>query len=101
MNAELAAWGMSGFSSVRAIRIANRARRALEMNHLCPLITHSSPSRYARVWMRVGSDPATSGSVIAKHDPRTVPSHSGLRYFSFCSSVPQCSRVCMLPSSGA
>ena len=29
------------------------------------------------------------------------PSHSGRRYFSFCSSVAQCSSVCMLPSSGA
>ncbi len=37
---------------------------------------------------------------MAKHD-HAVPSHSGRRYFSFCSSVPQCSSVCMLPSSGA
>ena len=50
--------------------------------------------------MSVGSEPATSGSVIAKHDD-AAPSHSGFRYFSFCSSVPQCSSVCMLPSSGA
>ena len=52
------------------------------------------------VWISVGSEPATSGSVIAKHD-QVVPSHNGRRYFSFCSSVPQCSNVCMLPSSGA
>ena len=64
--------GTSG--SVRAIRMANWARRALEMNHLCPLITHSSPSFSARVWMSVGSEPATSGSVMAKHD-MAVPSH--------------------------
>ena len=70
------------------------------MNHLWPLITHSSPSWYALVWISVGSEPATSGSVIAKHDA-VVPSHSGFRYFSFCSSVAQCSSVCMLPSSGA
>ena len=50
--------------------------------------------------MSVGSEPATSGSVMAKHD-RAVPSHSGRRYLSFCSGVPQCSRVCWLPSSGA
>ena len=34
MNAVLAACGSSGSSSVRAMRIANVARRALEMNHL-------------------------------------------------------------------
>ena len=82
------------------MRIANRARCALLMNHLWPLITHSSPSWYAHVLMSVGSEPATSGSVIAKHDALT-PSHNGFRYFCFCSSVPQCNSVCMLPSSGA
>ena len=40
--------------------------------------------------MSVGSEPATSGSVMAKQE-RAVPSHSGRRYFSFCSGVPQCS----------
>jgi hypothetical protein len=35
------------------------------MNHFRPLITQSSPSRTAEVWMSVGSDPATSGSVSA------------------------------------
>ena len=50
--------------------------------------------------MSVGSLPATSGSVMAKHE-RAVPSHSGRRYFSFWASVPQCRRVCWLPSSGA
>ena len=44
MNAVLAAWGSSGSSSVRAMRMAKLARWALEMNHLWPLITHSSPS---------------------------------------------------------
>ena len=99
-NAVLAAWGISGFSSVRHTRMANFARWALEMNHLWPLMTHSSPSGYADVWMSVGSDPATSGSVMAKHD-HVVPSHSGRRYFSFWASVAQWSSVCMLPSSGA
>jgi len=87
-------------SSVLAMRMANLAPFAAEMNHLCPLMTHSSPSGTAWVRMRVGSEPATSGSVMAKHDDET-PSQSGRRYFSFCSSVAQCSRVCMLPSSGA
>jgi hypothetical protein len=44
MNAEFAACGSSGSSSVRAMRMAKLARWALEMNHLCPLMTHSSPS---------------------------------------------------------
>ena len=100
MKAVLAACGRSGLSSVRHTRMANLARRALEMNHLWPLATHSSPSCTAVVLMSVGSLPATSGSVIAKQ-LIAVPSHSGLRYFSFCSGVPQCSSVCMLPSSGA
>ena len=78
MNAVVAAWGTSGSSSVRAKRIAKRAPRAPLMNHLCPLITHSLPSGTARVRMRVGSEPATSGSVMAKHD-RMVPSHIGVR----------------------
>ncbi len=86
--------------SVLAMRMAKLARRALEMNHLWPLITHSSPSWTASVRMSVGSEPATSGSVMAKQDIWT-PSSSGRRYFSFCASSAQCSRVCMLPSSGA
>ena len=48
----------------------------------------------------VGSEPATSGSVIAKHD-RTRPSTDGRRYFSCCSGVAWCSSVCWFPSSGA
>jgi hypothetical protein len=50
--------------------------------------------------MSVGSDPATSGSVMAKQ-LMAEPSQRGRRYFSFCSSVAQLSSVCMLPSSGA
>jgi hypothetical protein len=34
MKAVLAAWGISGSSSVRAMRMANRAPLAPEMNHL-------------------------------------------------------------------
>ncbi len=45
MNAVFAACGRSGSSSVRAMRMAKLARWALEMNHLWPLSTHSSPSR--------------------------------------------------------
>ena len=36
------------------------------VNHFRPLMIHSSPSRTAVVWSWVGSDEATSGSVIAK-----------------------------------
>src|SRR5205809_386965 len=100
MKAELRACGGSASGLVRAMRIANAAPRAPEMNHLCPLTTQSSPSCTAVVWISVGSEPATSGSVIAKHE-RCTPSHNGRRYFSFCSGVAQCSSVCMLPSSGA
>ena len=46
MNAVSAPRDPTGTScSVRAMRMAKLDRRALEMNHLCPLITHSSPSR--------------------------------------------------------
>ena len=38
-------------SSVRHITIANAARRPFDVNHLCPLITQSLPSRTARVWI--------------------------------------------------
>jgi hypothetical protein len=99
-KAELAAWGSSGSCSVRAIKMAKFELRAWLMNHLCPLMIQSSPSRTAVVWIRVGSEPATSGSVMAKHE-RARPSHSGTRYFSRCSGVAQWSSVCMLPSSGA
>ena len=58
--------GASG--SVTAITIANAAPSAPDENHLCPSITHSSPSRTARVRSSVGSEPATSGSVIEKNE---------------------------------
>ena len=69
-------------------------------NHLWPSITHSSPSRTARVRSSVGSEPATSGSVIEKND-RTSPETSGRRKRSFWSSVPNRWRISALPASGA
>ena len=69
-------------------------------NHLCPSITQSSPSRTARVCSSVGSEPATSGSVIAKND-RISPATSGRRKRSFCSSVPNRCRISAFPASGA
>ena len=54
------------------------APRAPEVNHLWPLMTQSSPSGSARVCSRVGSEPATSGSVMEKQE-RVVPSQRGRR----------------------
>jgi hypothetical protein len=56
------------------------------MKILRPLITHSSPSRRAEVWMAATSEPA-SGSLI----PRQAifsPRIAGPRYRSFCSGLP-------------
>ena len=50
-------------SSVRHITMKKSARLPFDVNHLWPLITHSSPSSRAVVRIRVGSEPATSGSV--------------------------------------
>jgi hypothetical protein len=79
--------------------MANVAPAAPLMNHFSPSITHSSPSRTARVASRVGSAPAAR-SVMAKHE-RTSAAARGRRYRCFCSPVPACRRRCMLPSSGA
>jgi hypothetical protein len=87
-------------SLVLATTIENAAPRAPVMHHLRPLMTHSSPSRTADVSRFVGSEDATSGSVIAKHE-RVRPSASGRRKVSSCSALPAMSSVCMLPSSGA
>jgi hypothetical protein len=82
MNALLRACAISASGSVRAMTIAKSAPCAPDVNHLWPLMTHSSPSCTALVWICVGSEPATSGSVIEKHD-RIVPSQSGRNHFSF------------------
>ena len=86
--------------SVIAKRIAKSAPSAPLENHLCPSITHSSPSRIARVRRSVGSEPATSGSVIAKKE-RLSPATSGRRNCAFCSSVPNRWRISAFPASGA
>ena len=90
--------GASG--SVTAITIPNAAPSAPEENHLCPSITHSSPSRTARVRSVVGSEPGTSGSVIEKNE-RISPATSGKSHRSFCSAVPKRWRISALPASGA
>ena len=60
--------------------------RAFDEKNFHPLITHSSPSRSARVVNRVGSAPAC-GSVI-EYEEKHSPSSSGWRKRSFCSCVP-------------
>ena len=76
------------------------ARLPFEVNHLWPLITHSSPSRRAVVLIERGSEPGWSGSVIEKPDS-IFPSMSGISHFFFCSSVPYFTRIFWLPEFGA
>ena len=60
MNIEARRWrGASG--SVTAMTIRKSARDALELNHLCPLMTYSSPSRTARVWISRRVRPGDAG----------------------------------------
>ena len=68
-------------------RLTMSAPTAPDVNHLWPLMTHSSPSRTARVRSSVGSDPAVSGSVIEKQ-LRVSPSSSGWSQRFFCASLP-------------
>src|SRR5258708_36437777 len=77
---------------VRHMTMKKSARKPFEVNHLCPLITHWSPSRTAVVLIDRGSEPAESGSVIEKPDS-ILPSVSGTSHFFFCSSVPYLSRI--------
>ena len=72
---------------VTAITIRKSATDPLDVNHLCPLMTHSSPSRTADVVNSVGSDPAVCGSVIEKAD-RKSPSKSGCSHRSRMDSSP-------------
>ena len=90
----------SASGSVTAMTIPNPAPSAPDENHLWPSMTHSSPSRTARVLSPVGSEPDTSGSVIEKNE-RTSPATSGRSQRSFCSSVPNCHRISPFPASGA
>ena len=72
--------------SVRARSMPHRARSGDEVHTFCPVTTHSSPSRSARVARLARSDPA-SGSLKSWHhisSPRSI----GGRKRSFCSSVP-------------
>jgi hypothetical protein len=87
----------SGF--VRHMTMRKSLVDAFDANHLCPLITHSSPSRTARVVRSVGSAPAP-GSVMEKQ-LRSFPSSSGCIQRAFCSSLPPTAMSSALPESGA
>ena len=80
--------------------MAKAAPSAALVYHLWPLITHSSPSRTARVRRLTGSAPDTSGSVMEKQE-RISPATSGLSQRSFCSGVPNRCKISALPVSGA
>ena len=54
-------------------------------------MTHASPSRTARVRSERGSEPARSGSVMAKQDCMR-PDTSGSSHSFFCSGVPYCTQ---------
>jgi hypothetical protein len=85
---------------VTAITIRKSAIMPLVVNHLWPLMTHSSPSSTAVVESRVGSEPAFCGSVIEKPE-RISPASSGCSQRSFCSGEPKCASTSELPESGA
>ena len=85
--------------SVTSITIRKSALDPFDVNHLWPLMTHSSPSRTVRVQINVGSAPAP-GSVI-ENALRISPARSGFSHRSFCSSVPYSPRISLLPESGA
>ncbi len=95
-----ARWCGRASGSVTAMTMRKSAIDPFVENHLWPLMTYSSPSRTAVVRSVVGSEPATSGSVIENADLRS-PASSGYSQRSFCSSVPASARISLLPESGA
>ncbi len=92
--------GSSPSSVTRHMTMKKSAALPFEVNHLCPLITHSSPSRRAEVVRDRGSEPAFSGSVMEK-PLCMVPSTRGSSQRRFCSSVPYFTRMVWLPEFGA
>ena len=70
-------WYALTSGSVTAITMRNDDVRALDEKNFHPSMTHSSPSRRARVSKRVGSDPPW-GSVI-EYDEKISPSSKGRR----------------------
>ena len=90
----------SSGSPARHITMKKSAAKPFDVNHLWPLITHSSPTWTALVLIERGSDPALSGSVMENPDCM-VPSTRGRSHFSFCSFVPYLARTVWLPELGA
>ena len=72
--------------SVTAMTTAVSARRPLVMNVFDPLSTHSAPSRTAVVLVPPASEPALFS--VSPQQPTLSPLASGVRNFTFCSSVP-------------
>src|SRR5439155_1901170 len=85
--------------SVIAKTMAKAAPLALVMNHLWPLMTHASASHTAEVRIWVGSEPETSGSVMAMHE-RTSSATRGSRYVRCCSAVAASHRIWVVPVAG-
>src|SRR3954466_14167185 len=82
------------------IEILQRGSAAPEMNHFRPETTYESPSSRIVVARFVGSDDATSGSVMEKQErisPRSRGSSQDLRW----SGVAKRCSTSMLPVSGA
>ena len=77
--------------SVRARHIAWVADIAAVLQILEPFITHSSPSRSARVRHPARSDPPVGSERNCTH--WCSPLSIGGRYFAFCSSVPKSTSV--------
>src|SRR5260370_22167181 len=80
--------------------IRKAAIMPLDVNHLWPLITHSSPSSTAVVDNIVGSEPAVFGSGMENAE-RIWPSRSGWSHRFFCASLPKWASTAELPESGA
>ena len=95
-----ARWCGRASGSVTAMTIRKSAIDALVENHLCPLMTYSSPSRTARVCSGVGSEPACPARSSRTPTCRS-PASSGCSQRSFCSGVPASARISLLPESGA
>ena len=94
------AFASASESATRAMTMKKSASEPLDVNHLWPLMTHSSPSSTALVVSDRGSEPALSGSVMEKPDSIS-PFMRGRSHFCFWSSVPYFTRIDWLPEFGA
>ena len=77
--------------SVTAKTIATSAVLPDVMNCLTPSITQSLPSRTATVRSAAASEPACGS--VRQNAPSLRPAASGRSQRSFCSSLPQASRI--------